>query len=170
MTITLHSYFEGLERSLATLDHILDKGAAYAAEQGVEPAQMLDWRLAADMHPLAFQACVVRNFTASWVARAQGAGLPADLVWEEVDFAALRAAIADGLAAVRALSADVVNAAAEQPMTVKIGDIMEPTLPLERWVSVFVRVNVDFHLSMAYAIMRHHGVPLGKIDMFPTGL
>lgn len=170
MTITLHSYFEGLERSLATLDHILAKGAAHVAEQSVEPAQMLGWRLIDDMHPLAFQACVVRNFVASWVARAQGVELPADLNWESVDFATLRAAIADSLVAVRALQPDVVNAAAEQPMTVKIGDIMEPTLPLERWVSVFVRVNVDFHLSMAYAIMRHHGVPLGKLDMFPTGL
>ncbi|MCC7393735.1 MAG: DUF1993 domain-containing protein [Sphingomonadaceae bacterium] len=170
MAITLHSYFEGLERSLATLDHILAKGAAHAAEQGVDVADMLGWRLAADMHPLSFQACVVRNFVASWVARAQGAELPADLVWETVDFATLRTAIADSLAAARALGADVVNAAADQPMTVKIGDIMEPTLPLERWVSVFVRVNVDFHLSMAYAIMRHHGVPIGKLDMFPTGL
>ena len=103
MTITLHSYFEGLERSLATLDHILDKAAAHAAEQGVEPAQMLGWRLIDDMHPLAFQACVVRNFVASWVARAHGSELPADLNWESVDFATLRAEIADSLVAVRAL-------------------------------------------------------------------
>ena len=43
---------------------------------------------------------------------------------------------------------------------------MEPTLPAGQWLSVFATTNIYFHLSMAYAILRMKGVPIGKIDLF----
>ena len=43
---------------------------------------------------------------------------------------------------------------------------MEPTLPTGQWLSVFATTNIYFHLSIAYAILRSKGVPIGKIDLF----
>jgi hypothetical protein len=58
----------------------------------------------------------------------------------------------------------------DAPVTFKIGEIMEPTLPAGQWITGFATTNIYFHVSMAYAILRMKGVPLGKLDMFPKGL
>lgn len=47
---------------------------------------------------------------------------------------------------------------------------MEPTLAAGRWLSVFATTNLYFHLSTAYGILRAHGVPIGKVDLFASGL
>ena len=52
------------------------------------------------------------------------------------------------------------------PLTHQLGNGMEPSLPGGQWLSVFVLMNIEFHLSIAYAILRSKGVPLGKADLF----
>jgi len=47
---------------------------------------------------------------------------------------------------------------------------MKPTLPSGQWLTVFATTNLYFHLSTAYGILRAKGVPLGKVDLFATGL
>ena len=47
---------------------------------------------------------------------------------------------------------------------------MAPTFPAAQWLTVFAATNINFHVSMAYAILRTNGVPLGKADMFAAGL
>ena len=37
-------------------------------------------------------------------------------------------------------------------------------------MTVFAATNINFHVSMVYAILRSKGVPLGKADMFAAGL
>jgi hypothetical protein len=54
--------------------------------------------------------------------------------------------------------------------TVQLGDVLEPTLPASQWLTSFATTNILFHVSIAYAILRMKGVPLGKIDMFSSGL
>ena len=48
--------------------------------------------------------------------------------------------------------------------------VMKPEMPIEQWVTGFATTNFYFHLSMAYAILRQRGVPLGKPDLFAGGL
>ena len=52
----------------------------------------------------------------------------------------------------------------------KIGDVMEPTLPAGQWLTVFATTNLYFHLSTAYGILRAKGAPIGKPDIFASGL
>ena len=47
---------------------------------------------------------------------------------------------------------------------------MEPTLPAAQWLTVFATTNLYFHFSTAYGILRSKGVPIGKIDLFASGL
>ena len=63
MPITMFTFVELYERTLGSLAHLLDKGAAFAESQGLDPESILDWRLIDDMHPLRFQAEVVISFT-----------------------------------------------------------------------------------------------------------
>lgn len=170
MTVTLHSFIDIYTRAIDAAAHLIGKAEAFAQERGISEADMLGWRLADDMHPLAFQIGVVANFTASWSARAADLPVPAGVIWTETDLAGLKAALAASRAFVTAIGPDQLAGRDEQLLTVQITDTMQPTLPVERWIASFATTNIQFHLSMIYAILRLKGVPLGKIDLFPTGL
>ena len=165
MAITLHTFVDLYDRVLGSLSHLLDKGEAYATEQGLSTDAMLDWRLVDDMAPLRFQVMVVTNFTRSWTARVAGQPVP-DGIEDTLDLASFRSAIAESKAHLAAIAPEHFAGRDDAPITFKIADIMEPTLPAGQWLSVFATTNIYFHLSIAYAILRANGVPIGKADLF----
>ncbi len=167
---SLFSFVEIYRRALEAADHILGKGIAYAAEKGVSEQDMLGWRLVDDMNPLSFQLAVVINFSNGWMARAAGLAVPEAIDGAATDVAGFKAAISDAKSFLGGLTADQINDRDDAPVTFKIGEIMEPTLPSGQWIRGFATTNIHFHVSMAYAILRMKGVPLGKIDLFPSGL
>lgn len=165
MPITMFSFVGLYDRTLGSLAHLLDRGTAFATERGLDPESILDWRLIDDMHPLRFQAEVVISFSRQWTARAAGLPVP-DRLADTTSIADLRAGIAAAQADLAALTPEQFAGRDDQPLTVAITDTMEPTMPAGQWLSVFATTNIYFHLSMAYAILRMKGVPLGKIDLF----
>jgi hypothetical protein len=165
MPITMFSFVGLYERTLGSLAHLLGKGADFAAAQGLDPDSILNWRLVDDMHPLRFQAEVVISFSRQWTARVAGLPVPERLA-DTVSLEELRAAIATAQADLAALTPEQFAGRDDEPLTIQITDTMEPTLPTGQWLSVFATTNIYFHLSMAYAILRSKGVPIGKIDLF----
>lgn len=165
MPVTLFSYVDLYDRLLGSLDHLLGKGADFATAQGLAPDAILDWRLVDDMHPLSFQAEVVVSFSRQWTARAAGLPVPERLA-DTATLAELWAAIAAAKAELAALTPDQFAGRDDVPLTIRITDAMEPTLPTGQWLSVFASTNIYFYLSMVYAILRMKGVPIGKIDLF----
>jgi uncharacterized protein len=169
MTVNLYSFIDLYSRQLATAAHLLNKGAEHAKATGVSEGQMLDWRLIDDMQPLAFQLMVVCNFSRQWPARVAGLPLPAD-VTVDLDVAGFQAAIADAKAYLAGLSPEQFAGRDDVPLTVALGNGMEPTLPAGQWLTVFATTNLYFHLSTAYGILRSKGVQIGKVDLFASGL
>lgn len=168
MTTSLHTFVELYDKGLTTLDHLLTKGAQFAASQGVSEADMLAWRLIDDMNPLSFQALVVINFARQWPARVAGLPVPENIP-EDLDVAGFKAAIAAAKADLAALKPEQFAGREDVAITFNLGQL-EPTLPGQTWLSGFSTTNFYFHLSMAYAILRNRGVPLGKVDLFAGGL
>jgi uncharacterized protein len=169
MAVSLYTFVDLYRRVLDTAAHILGKGAEHAAAQGVGEAAMLDWRLIEDMQPLAFQITVVCNFAQQWPARAAGLPVPAD-IGEGLDLAGFQAAIAASKAYLAGLKPEHFAGRDDVPVTHTIGTGMELTFPAAQWLTVFATTNVYFHLSTAYGILRAHGVPIGKVDLFAGGL
>lgn len=171
MTVNLATFVGLYDKQLTTLGHLLDKGAAFAAEQGVSEEDMLDWRLITDMQPLSFQAAVVINFAVQWPARTAGLAEPMDVgMGVGLDVAGFKAAIAEARAWIADLPADPYAGREDLPLTYTIGTGMTPTLPNAQWITGFATTNLYFHLSMAYAILRAKGVAIGKADLFAGGL
>jgi len=54
MTVSLFTFVGLYARLLTTASHLLTKAAEYAKAEGQSEAEMLDWRLIDDMHPLRF--------------------------------------------------------------------------------------------------------------------
>lgn len=169
VAVSLFTFVDLFSRDLAALDHILNKGAEFAAGQGVSADQMLDWRLIDDMHPLRFQANIVVNFSKEWTARAAGLEVPAGIA-DNLDLAGIKAEIANARAFLAGLKAEQFAGRDDVTMKVTLGNGFEPELSIAQWLTGFAATNVYFHMSMAYAILRARGVPVGKVDLFPTGL
>ncbi|HSG88118.1 MAG TPA: DUF1993 domain-containing protein [Pseudomonadales bacterium] len=169
MSVTLHTFTEMYVRTLDVADHLLAKGVEFAAANDVSEADMLEWRLADDMNPLAFQLAIVCNFPRSWLARAADLPVP-DLVTSELDVAGFRAAIVDAKAYVRAITPAQLAGRDDVEIEVTLGNDFTQTHSIEKWITGFATTNIYFHLSMVYAILRHKGVQIGKLDLFPTGL
>lgn len=168
MKVGLSTFGELYAKGLDTLRNILEKGAAFAEEQGASSEDMLGWSLAPDMFPLRRQAQIVISFAQQWALRAAGLQVPATLEGES-SLEDLYDAIAAAKDQLATLSPELFEGRDDVMLTMSIGTI-EPTMPLGQWVSGFATTNFYFHLTIAYAILRARGVPLGKPDMFGGGL
>jgi hypothetical protein len=169
MMIRLFTFIDLFDRALATADHLLTKGVERAAELGVSEAEMLGWRLIGDMHPLAFQLMVVRNFSMLWPARVAGTDVP-EAVPADLDVAGFRAAFAEARAFLAGLSEAQFEGRDDLPLTYEIMPGMAPTFSGGHWLSVFAMTNIHFHVTTAYGILRANGAKIGKPDMFASGL
>ncbi len=167
--VSLYTFVDLFARSVVAAKHLLAKGAAHAAAAGISEAEMLGWRLADDMHPLGFQLMVVANFTRTWTARVAGLEPPAGIA-ADLDVAGFDAGLDAALAYLRALAPEQFAGRDDAPLTFEIMPGLAPTLPAGQWLTVFAATNVNFHIAMVYAILRAHGVALGKADMFAAGL
>ncbi|CAN5126310.1 DUF1993 domain-containing protein [soil metagenome] len=169
MTVSLYTFVDLYSRALTTVSHLLTKGAAHAATNGVSEAEMLGWRLIDDMQPLSFQVAVVCNFAVQWPARAAGLSIPED-VGSDLDLAGFQAAIAGAKQYLAGLTAEQFDGRDDAPVQYLIGGAMDMTLPAGQWISVFATTNLYFHMSTAYGILRAKGVAIGKPDLFAGGL
>ena len=170
MTTTLFTFIGLYDRALATCEHLLTKGEAFAVDNGMAPGDILDWKLVDDMHPLRFQLMVVINFSRNWPARVAGLPLPADVDSAATDLAGFHVAIADARSRLAALKPEQVDGREEAPLSHELGNGMNRTLPGAQWLTGFAATNIYFHMSMVYAILRSKGVAIGKTDLFPLGL
>lgn len=120
------------------------------------------------MFPLWRQAQIAAIFAARWPLRAVVLG-EIDEPEGEMGFDELFALIASSRAALAELTPAQFDGKGDAPFTMDLR-VMQPTLPIEQWVTGFATTNFYFHLSIAYAILRRHGVALGKADLFAGGL
>ena len=169
MKTSLFTYVDTYIRILVAADHLLTKGVEAAGRLGVGEQEMLDWRLIDDMQPLRFQITVICNFSRQWPARAIGISLP-DPIEDRLDVAGFRLAIAAARTFLASLQAVQFEGRDDVVIRYAVSPELEADLPVARWMSVFATTNMFFHLSTAYAILRHHGARIGKADLFPLGL
>lgn len=158
----------GWEKKLASLDHLLGKASELAAQMGIGEAELLDWSLAPDMHPLRSQAQYACNLVRQWAERAAGLAAGRDIEGP-CDIEELRTGVADVRSLLQGLEPSLIDGRDELLVTLDLV-VVKPTMPLGQWVSGFAATNIIFHLSTFYAILRSRGAALGKADLFAGGL
>jgi uncharacterized protein len=151
-----------LVRTLGNLSAILDKAAAHAAAKGIDPSVFVGARLAPDMYPLSAQVQLASDSAKGAAARLAGLDVPS-FADTETTFGELRTRIARTLEFVSGVDAALIDGSEERPVTLKTrsGD---RHFTGRDYLLRFVLPNVHFHVSMAYAILRHNGVDIGKLD------
>jgi len=149
-------------RYLERLAALVDTAEAHAQAQGMAAAQMLQARLAPDMHPFASQVEIAANFTLRACYPLAGRDVP-PYGAPSTSINALRARIAHAAALLRDLQpAHFENSAARQLHSAAGNAVV--SLPATEFLFQYALPNFFFHVTAAYAILRSTGVAVGKED------
>ncbi|TAH11640.1 MAG: DUF1993 domain-containing protein [Curvibacter sp.] len=149
-------------RYLRQLRVLLERAAAHADAQKSRHSELLESRLAPDMLPLATQVEIAVNFVYRTCAPLTGQPVPR-FGPSGAQFATLQQRMDDALVFLDRLHPSAFADSASRQITDPAGDATV-TLDAPTFVSQYALPNFFFHISMAYAILRHVGMPLGKAD------
>jgi uncharacterized protein len=150
-------------RMLNNLDAVLAKGEADATARNYDPQVLFDARLAPTMLPLRAQIGIASDMAKNGVFRLAGQTPP---VFEdnEKTYADLHARVARTIDAIKSVPESAFEGAETRDITLKFGS--RPPLEFKGldYLLGFVLPNFYFHVTTAYAILRHNGVNLSKSD------
>jgi hypothetical protein len=151
-----------LLRGLSNLAAILTKAEAYANEKGVDPQTLLKATLAPDMFNLVRQVQSVSDAAKAAGARLSGAEVPS-FADTEGSFAELHERIAKTARFLEGVARADVDGQEDREVVVKLrsGDLRFQAM---QYLQTFTLPNFYFHIATAYDVLRHQGVPLGKMD------
>ena len=162
-TVSMHAFSAPtFTRMLKSLSAILAKGEAHAKAKGFDPATLLNARLAPDMFPLTRQVQIATDAAKGAIARLAGHA-PEAIEDTETSFAELQARIAKTIRIVEGYNETQLTGADTREVTIKIPDQELKFNGLD-FLNTWALPNFYFHITMAYAILRHNGVDLGKRD------
>jgi hypothetical protein len=149
-------------RMFENLSKILEKAEQFAEEKKIDPSVLLNARLAPDMYPLTRQVQIATDMAKGCAARLAGLEVP---VYEdnETTFPELQERIAKTLAFIQSVSADQIDGSEERHITLKLRS-REVGFTGQPYLLHFVLPNFYFHVTTAYAILRHNGLAIGKMD------
>jgi uncharacterized protein len=147
---------------LKNLSAILTKGEQHALAKKIDPSVLINARLAPDMFPLSRQVQITCDIAKGGIARLGGAEVPSHPDGETT-FAELQARIAKVIAFIESFSAATIDGTEKKSIHLKMGG-NEMTFEGQPYLLNFVLPNLYFHASTTYAILRHNGVEIGKMD------
>ncbi len=163
MSISIHQasvpvFVQGLKG----LKGVLTKAASQVEAKGWDADALLKARLYPDMFPLIRQVQIATDFAKGCCARLAGHEVPA---WDDVEtsFAELIARIDRAIAYVEGLDAAAFEGAEDRDITLT----RRGETSVVKGLAYFqgqAQPNFFFHLTTAYAILRHNGVEVGKRD------
>jgi hypothetical protein len=151
-----------LINSMRNLSAILDKTQAYIDAKKIDSAALLQFRLFPDMLNLTRQIQIATDTAKGVVARLAGVDIP---TYEdnETSVAELQARIAKTIAFIEGFMPAQIDGTEDKAIVTKRGD-KETHYTGMQFLLGHAIPNVYFHTSIAFAILRHNGVEIGKRD------
>jgi hypothetical protein len=149
-------------RAFENLSTILDKSVAHAQAGGIAPSSLVEGRLAPDMLTLAGQVQRASDSAKGCAARLAGVEVPA-FADDETTVEQLQARIARTVGFLQGIVASQVDGSEEREVVLKARD-RELRFTGRDYLLGFALPNFFFHVVTAYDILRHLGMPIGKMD------
>lgn len=171
-------------RMLGNLAGIVDKAAGHAHASAMPESHLLEARLHVTMFPLATQVQITVDGARGTVLRLAGGQPPVPeasdfAVFNRGDprgfglpagsFAELSARVRQAVADVESFSPERIDGSEDRPITLTMHGRTR-RFTGQPFLLNYSLPNFYFHVTTAYAILRHLGVPLGKNDYHGTGL
>ena len=149
-------------RMLKNLSAMLAKAEGHAKAKNFDPAVLLNDRLAPDMFTLTRQIQIATDHAKGAMARLAGHA-PEAIEDKETTIAELQARIAKVIGIVEGYKPEQLVGAETREISIKIPNQELKFSGLD-YLNTWALPNFYFHVTMAYAILRHNGVDLGKRD------
>jgi hypothetical protein len=151
-----------LINSMRNLSVILDKTQAYIDAKKIDPSALLQFRLFPDMLNLSRQIQIASDTAKGVIARLAGVDIP---TYEdnETSVAELQARIAKTIAFIEGFTPAQIDGTEDKAIVTKRGDKENHYTGMQFLLGHAIP-NVYFHVSIAFAILRHNGVEIGKRD------
>jgi uncharacterized protein len=151
------------EIGLNALSAVLDKAEAFATAKKIDPAVLLHSRLSPDMFALVRQVQVAADGAKNGSSRLAGVEAPR-YEDSETTIDQLKVRIAKTLAFLKTLDRKAIDASADREIVFPLGPTHKGHMNGGDYLNHFMLPNFYFHLTAAYAILRHSGVDVGKRD------
>lgn len=164
MTISMHSASApAFAKMLANMLNWIEAAKAHAEAKKFDPSVYLTMRLAPDMLPLPRQIQIASDGVKGCMARLAGLPVPS---WDDNE------ATLDDLAErirrtrefVLSVPADAVDGSESRAIEIPRRGKDPLVFSGEDYLRYFVLPNFYFHATTTYALLRHAGVNLGKMD------
>lgn len=167
MTISMYAASAPVFKQILTsLSNILDKAEAHVTAKKIDPNALLQARLYPDMLPFIRQVQIACDFSKNTVARLAGAEVPKHEDTEQT-FAELKARIATVLAIVESFSPAQIDGSEDRDITTTGGSTTRH-FKGQVYLLNYALPHFYFHVTTAYALLRHNGVEIGKKDYIGT--
>ncbi|WP_353191609.1 DUF1993 domain-containing protein [Pandoraea pnomenusa] len=159
---------------LRALSAWLDKAAAYEKSQGKDADALMTLRLAPDMYPLAAQVRFVCYQSMEPAYRLRSEPIPEHVLalqhegWNADQhpgtFADAKTRLTDTIAFLDTLPDNALDAGEYIDISLSLPNGVIFDMTGEQYARDWLLAQFYFHTNMAYAILRQHGVELGKAD------
>jgi uncharacterized protein len=149
-------------RTLQNLSKILDKAVADAKAKDLPAANLVEAKLAPDMRPFTFQIQTASDTAKGCAARLAGVAAPS-MPDTETNFAELQQRIAKTIAFMESVKPEQLAGAEDREVVLKFPS-GEMKFTGKDYVTGFALPNFYFHVTTAYALLRHNGIEIGKRD------
>ena len=151
------------QTALSNLSHLLAKGQAHAQAKKFDSLVLAQYRLAPDMLPFTRQVLIACDAAKLCVARLSGLDAP-KFDDTETTLDELRVRIEKTLDWLKTVPASALDGTESKSITFPVGKDKTRTMTGEDYLKHWAIPNVFFHVTTAYAILRHNGVDVGKSD------
>ena len=151
------------KQMLGGLAALLAKAEAHAVEKHIEPTALTQARLFPDMFPLGKQVQIACDFARGVSARLAGAEVP-KYDDSEQTFEELRGLIARSIDFIDGFSPTQFENAAQREIVTRPGTPKERRFDGQAYLLSYGLPQFFFHVTTAYALLRHNGLEIGKRD------
>ena len=148
--------------TLKNLSAILDKAQAHAEAKKIDDQVLTSARLFPDMFTLARQVQISCDTAKGAVARLAGAEIPKHEDTEQ-SFEELKARIAKTAEFIAGFKPAQIDGSEDKEVVLRLAG-SEVKFKGVQYLLGFAWPNFYFHVTAAYAILRHNGVDIGKRD------
>jgi hypothetical protein len=159
----MSSSVPAFEIGLSALSGVLDKAAAFAVARKIDQSVLLQTRLFPDMFPLVRQVQTAADIAKNGVSRLAGVEFPA-FEDNETTIDQLKDRLARTAAHLKTIDAKKIDGSSDREITFPLGPTRQGHMRGADYLNHFLLPNFYFHLTTAYAILRHCSVEIGKQD------
>lgn len=164
MTISLYAAsIPVFKQMLNSLSEILHKSEAHAMAKSIDANALLQARLFPDMFPLIRQVQIAADFSRGVSARLAGVEVP-KFDDDQQSFADLQELLGKTLDFIDSFSPEQIDGHEDREIITRPGTPKEKRFSGQAYLLSYGLPQFFFHVTTAYAILRHNGVEVGKRD------